>query len=179
MSNLWRAALLLLAIPALAACASTRTSPHAHAHSGDWPEATPFDPAANAGGELELAFAVAAAHDAADQGALNILAIFGANWCRDSRALAGWPETPRFRALTDEHFVVVYSDAGVPQTGEGRNLELAERFGVTDITGTPTMLMIDGNERLLNTPEDAKAWRNASMRSEDEIYAWLEGVTAQ
>lgn len=102
MSNLWRAALLLLAIPALAACASTRTSPHAHAHSGDWPEATPFDPAANAGGELELAFAVAAAHDAADQGALNILAIFGANWCRDSRALAGWPETPRFRALTDE-----------------------------------------------------------------------------
>jgi len=41
------------------------------------------------------------------------------------------------------------------------------------------MLVIDWNERLLNTPEDAKAWRNASMRSEDEIYAWLEGFIPQ
>lgn len=178
MIRLWRAALLLLAIPALAACASTGSAQHAH--SGDWPEATPFDPEADANSALQLALAVAAVEDAVDEGApVRVLAIFGANWCHDSRALAGWLETPRFRALTDEHFMVVYIDAGVPQTGEGRNLELAERFGVHDITGTPTMLVIDANEQLLNTPEDAKSWRNASMRSEDEIFAWLEGFTPQ
>lgn len=178
MTSLWRAVLLLLAIPALASCASTGTS--SHAHSGDWPEATPFDPEADARSALQLALAAAAVEDAAGQGqSVHVLAIFGANWCHDSRALAGWLESPRFRALTGKHFMVVYIDTGVPQTGEGRNLELAEQFGVHDITGTPTMLVIDANEQLLNTPEDAKSWRNASMRSEDEIYAWLESFTPQ
>lgn len=170
--------LTILAAFALASCATTGSSPHAH--SGDWPEASPFNPQADARMDLHLALAVAGVTNAANENEnVRLLAVFGANWCHDSRALAGWLETPRFRALTDEHFEVVYIDAGVPQTGEGRNLELAEEFGVTDITGTPTMLVIDADGNLLNTPEDAKSWRNASLRSEDEIFAWLEGFTPQ
>ncbi len=178
MSGFWRAALLLLAIPALAACATSGGPAHSHAHSGDYPEATPYDASMDARSALELALAAAAAQDASGEGPpFHVLAIFGANWCHDSRALAGWLETSRFRALTDEYFMVVHIDAGVPQTGEGRNLELAAEYGVSDITGTPTMLVINANGKLLNSPEDARGWRNASMRSEDEIFAWLEGFT--
>lgn len=176
---IFRTILAALAALCLAACATTDTRQDHHAHAGNWPEATPFDPARDARSELEVAFAVATAQDAAGQGKLNILAVFGANWCHDSRALAGWLETPRFRAVTDAHFMVVYIDAGVPQTGEGRNLELAGELGVSGITGTPTMLVLDADGKLLNTPADARAWRNASMRSEDEIFSWLEGFTPQ
>ena len=100
-----------------------------------------------------------------------LVAVFGANWCHDSRALAGWLETPRFRALTDKHFIVVYIDAGRPQDSAGRNMALAARLGVSDIEGTPNLLVLDpANGKLLNTPESAKGWRDAASRSADAIF---------
>ena len=130
------------------------------------PEARPFDADADALAQL------AAAQQRAKAAGKLTLAVFGANWCHDSRALAGILATPRLRALTQAEYEVVYSDTGVPQTGNGRNLELAERLGVRDIVGTPTVLVLDF-DRLLNTPEDARGWRNASTRSPDDIHAWL------
>lgn len=163
---------LVFAAPLLAGCATT----DGHQYATNLPDAAPYDERADARLDLELALAMAAAESAVleDERAVLVLAVFGANWCHDSRALAGWLETPRFRALTDEHYHVVYIDAGVPQTGEGRNLDLAAEYGVDDVTGTPSVLFLDGGGELLNTPEDARSWRNAASRSEDAIYAALE-----
>ena len=130
------------------------------------PDAVPYD------AEIDATAAVdAALVRAAERGTL-VMVVLGANWCHDSRALAGWLQTERFSALVSEHYEVVYLDAGHPQSGEGRNLDIAARFGVEDITGTPTLLILASEGRLLN-PDSAKSWRNAASRSEDEIYEEL------
>lgn len=164
-----RAALVALSILGLAACAS---NPAPHALAGSYPEASPFAEGADAAADLASAQAMAASEGK------RVLAVFGANWCHDSRALAGWLQSPRLAALVDANFAVVYIDAGVPQTGEGRNLALAAGHGVTNITGTPTLLVLTADGSLLNTPEDARSWRNAASRSEDEIFAFLQRWTA-
>ena len=172
----------LVALLALAACSTTAAgpAPHADAHAGAWPEASPYDPQANA--QTDLAAALAAA--AAAPQPRRVLAVWGANWCHDSRALAGWLQSPALAPLVAAGFEVVYIDSGVPQTGEGRHLDLAAHYGVAAITGTPTLLVLDADGTLLNTPADARAWRNAASRSEDDIRAFLErwtdaGVTPQ
>lgn len=132
------------------------------------PDAVPYD------AEIDATAAVdAALLQAADRGTL-VMIVLGANWCHDCRALAGWLQTERFAALVSEHYDVVYVDAGHPQSGEGRNLDIAARFGVEDITGTPTLLILDGEGTLLNA-DTATSWRNAASRSEDEIYEELAG----
>lgn len=163
---------LALALPALAAC-STGSASSALATAGAYPEATPFDAATDPGPALAQALATAQAQDRL------VLVVYGANWCHDSRALAGWLETPRFAALVADAYEVVFIEAGVPQTGEGRHLDIAADLGVTDITGTPTLLVLGSDGALLNSPENARAWRNAASRSEDEIYSFLESFTAQ
>ena len=158
-----RAAALSLAALALSACATVPAGQHAAA----LPDAAPFDAQADASADLAAALAAAELTDR------KVLAVFGANWCHDSRALAGWLESPRFQALTESAYKIVYIESGVPQTGKGRNLDLAAQYGVSDIKGTPTMLALGADGTLLNTPEDARSWRNAASRSEGEIEAWL------
>lgn len=160
-----RAGLAVLAALAMSACAAhTEHSVHAEGY----PEAAPFEASSNARTQLESAISLAHLNND------TVVAVFGANWCHDSRALAGWLQTPRFTALLDGDFQVVYIDAGVPQTGEGRNLDLAAEYGVSDITGTPTVLFLNGGGELLNTPDNARSWRNTASRSEEEIFAELE-----
>lgn len=135
------------------------------------PEATPYAPALDATAAVDAALA-----RAAERGTM-VMIVLGANWCHDSRALAGWLETERFAALVRERYELVYVDAGHPQDGNGRNLDIAARFGVEGITGTPSLLVLVSDGTLLN-PETAKSWRNAASRSEDEIYDELTGFGA-
>ena len=135
------------------------------------PDAAPYDESVS-----DAAYAQALEHTIAQlEPGRKVLAVFGANWCHDSRALAGWLTSDAFEPLLRDHFEVVFIDVGHPQTGEGRNLDLAARYGVTDIEGTPNLLVIDSDGALVNTPQSAKGWRNAASRSEDAIYAVLEG----
>jgi len=143
-------------------------------------EAGPFDPALDA--EAALARAIATARErlfAIDgpAGPQRVLAIFGANWCHDSRDLAAMLATPRVAELVARHYQVVLIDAGTPQTGNGRNLDIAARLGVQDITGTPTLLVLDADGELLNSPANARAWRNASGRSERQVLGFLRRWT--
>lgn len=142
-------------------------APVSAAEDGDYPEASPYVEMP----EIAATARLMAARTQAMVEGKRLIAVLGANWCHDSRALAGWLGTPRFRSLTDRHFVVVFIDAGRPQDGEGRNLDLAEAFGVRDIEGTPSLLVIDpASGKLLNSPKSAKNWRNAASRSEDAIF---------
>ncbi|WJY17479.1 thioredoxin family protein [Pseudoblastomonas flavescens] len=169
MKRLAATLLLAIAAPLLSVCGPVNSaSSAALAH----PEATPFDPEANADRDVEDALLQARLNDRLT------LAVFGANWCHDSRALAGWLASPRFQQLIEDHYEVVYVDVGVPQDGEGRNLDLAAMAGVTDIEGTPTVIVYASDGKVLNA-DTAKGWRNAASRSGDEIYAELADYAAR
>lgn len=164
-----KAAIFGAALGALAftGCTATHAGVTASAtKEADHPEARLYDPSIDASAAVDAALARAA------QRKVNVLLVLGANWCHDSRAFAGWMETPRFKALTDARYELVYINVGMPQTKDGHNLHIAERFGVADIEGTPTVLLLSWDGILLND-ETAKSWRNTASRSEDAIFEEL------
>ena len=130
------------------------------------PEASLFDPATDAGAQY------AAARDRSSASGRPLLAVLGGNWCHDSRALAGWLETPRFRQLVADSFELVYVDVGHPQSGAGRNVDIARAFGINGLSSTPALLIVAPDGTLLNR-DSATKWGNAASRSEDAIYADL------
>ncbi len=93
----------------------------------------------------------------------------GANWCHDSRALAGWLAEPRFAAMLDAKYELVYVDVGY----KDRNIDIAQRFGLDAIKGTPTVLVLSSGGALLNR-RSAPKWRNAASREEDDIFAYFD-----
>jgi Thioredoxin-like len=102
-----------------------------------------------------------------------VLIIMGANWCHDSIGLAGWLDTPRFMVMMRDRYETVYVDVGTPQTGKGRNLEIAKRFGIKKVRNTPLVMLVSADGKLLNDRKDAVSWRNAASRSEDEVYRYF------
>ena len=160
------AALLVLA--SLSACATTGAhnagGPAAMSH----PEGAIFDPSVDAHGAVDAALAKAQSDNRL------VLIVMGANWCHDSRALTSYLMEPEIDALLEANYEVVYIDVGLPQTGDGFNLDVAERFGIVS-DGTPNVLVLDGEGRLLNSQEDATSWRNAASRTSAEVLATLQG----
>ncbi|MEM8918481.1 MAG: thioredoxin family protein [Pseudomonadota bacterium] len=143
---------LLLLIPAAPALAAT----------GDYPEARPYDKNAPA------SLAVDAALKKAGQSGKRVILVMGANWCHDSRGLAGWFEKPRFRTMLSKRYEVVYVDVGK----RDRNIDIAQRFGIEKIVGTPTVLVLSSEGDLLNA-DSAPTWRNAASRDADDIYTYF------
>ncbi len=151
---------------ALAACAGG-SEPQAAAPAQ--PEAKSFAVTPDAMGDVDAALARASANGK------RVLLVMGANWCHDSRALAGWLETPRFAALTAERYEVVFVNVGMPQTGDGHNLDVAQRFGLANVPGTPALLVLTAKGQLVNA-DTAQSWRDAASRSEDAIFAELTAL---
>ncbi|MFU7527525.1 thioredoxin family protein [Qipengyuania sp. ASV99] len=135
----------------------------------DFPEASPYTVSEDAMADVDAALARAATSDK------RVLVVMGANWCHDSRALAGWLSTPRFAALVEARYELVFVNVGMPQTGDGHNLAVAQRFGVADLPGTPAVLVLTAQGELLNA-DTATTWRNAASRSEDAIFAELTSL---
>ena len=151
---------------ALALCACAATPAPKTAAAPAHPEARVYDVKPDAMGEVDAALARAAANGK------RVLLVMGANWCHDSRALAGWLETPRFTALVAERYELVFVNVGMAQSGDGHNLDIARRFGLTEFPGTPAVLVLTADGKLVN-PDTAASWRNAASRSEDAIIAEL------
>ncbi|WP_271079505.1 thioredoxin family protein [Aurantiacibacter sp. MUD61] len=156
----------LLALPGCVAINVTdngsTASADAEAHH-DYLEANSYAVSADPMGDVDAALARAAERDT------RMLLVMGGNWCHDSRALAGWLETERFAALIEDHYELVFVNIGLPQTGDGHNLDIAARFGVDNIEGTPNLLVVTPEGLLVNR-DTATSWRNAASRSEDAIY---------
>jgi hypothetical protein len=129
-------------------------------------EVSAYDPAADANGDVDSAQIRAALANK------RVIIVMGANWCHDSIGLAGWFATPRFAAMLSSKYEVVYVDVGVPQTGNGRNLDIVKRFKAKPVKGTPTVLILSPQGKLINK-KDAGSWRNAASRSEDDIYRYF------
>ena len=166
-------AALLIALAPLPLAAASAPAPASPAAARHKPEAKPFSASADAQAALASALAQAA------QDNRLVLAVLGSNWCHDSTALAGWLETPRFKALTARAFVVIYIDVAVPQTGNGINQDIARRFGLKHMRRTPALLVIDPRGIRRNSKNDAVSWRNAASRSEDAVFAALAGYASE
>ncbi len=156
--------LIILLLIACLAVACTSFTPVSAVAAAEHPEARPFDP------EPAL-IAQKAVDEALSDAALagkHAMIVMGANWCHDSRALAGWFQTPRFEAMLEENYVVRYIDVGQ----KDRNIDVAQRFGLDSIVGTPTIIVTDTQGDVLNL-ETAPTWRNAASRTEDQIYDYF------
>ena len=135
----------------------------AHA-THDYPEARSYDVTEDPMGDVDAALARAAANGK------RVALVMGANWCHDSRALAGWLASDRISALVEERYEVVFVNIGTPQSeGDGHNLHIARRFGLDELPGTPNVLVLTAGGELVNA-DTATTWRNAASRSHDNIY---------
>lgn len=143
------------AITASFAAASEKT-----AHDENEPR--PFDEARDAMADVDAALARAEARG------VRALFVLGGNWCHDSRGLAAKFETPALAALIAEKYELVWVDVG----HRDRNLTVARRFGVGDLLGTPTVLIVSPGGDLLNA-DSVHDWRNAASRSEAETVAYF------
>ena len=157
--------LLLLACLTVA-CTSTTHPPVAFA--AEHPEFLAFDPAPEVPANIQVEQALSTAKATGKNTAI----VMGANWCHDSRALAGWFQTPRFEALLSQNFIVRYVDVGQKDL----NIDIAKRFGLDEIVGTPTVFVTDTKGKVLNL-ETAPTWRNAASRDEDAIYDYFADLT--
>ncbi len=129
----------------------------------DHPEARLYDATIDASAAVDAALA------RADERGVNVLLVLGANWCHDSRAFAGWTETDKIGGMIAERYELVFVNVGMPQTKDGHNLHIAERFKLGELEGTPTVVVMSAEEEVFNE-DTAKTWRNTASRSEDEIY---------
>ncbi|WP_373490833.1 thioredoxin family protein [Parasphingorhabdus sp.] len=127
------------------------------------PEARPFDAEESATAAVDAALAEAVLTGK------NVLLVLGADWCHDSRGLAGWFEQPRFARMLEAKYELTYVDVGY----RDRNLDIARRFGIERIKGTPTVLVLSADGVLLNR-RSAPKWRNAASREEDAIFAYFD-----
>lgn len=135
------------------------------------PDARSYAVSSNAMGDVDAALARAAASGK------RVAVVFGANWCHDSTALAGWLQTPRFAALLAARYELVFVNVGMPQTGDGHNLDVARRFGLAEMKGTPALIVLTPGGKPVN-PDTAASWRNAGSRSEDAIFAELTALAS-
>ncbi len=126
-----------------------------------------YDKAADARSAMEAALA-----DAARSGRSAVL-VFGGDWCHDSVALAKLLTSDAFRSEFGAGYSVTFIDVGVPQTGNGRNIELLARFKVKELKGTPAMFIVGPDGELRNKRKDALSWRNAHSRGDEAILDWF------
>ena len=133
-------------------------------HHDDGPR--PFDPSREAMADVDLALALAHSRG------VNALLVLGGNWCHDSRGLAAKFETPELTTLIAENYELVWVDVG----RRDRNLDVAERFDVTRLVGTPTILIVSPEETLLNR-DTVNDWRNADSRTLDEAIDYFSQWT--
>ena len=101
-----------------------------------------YDESADAGREIKAALARASEKGKSPR---NVVLIFGANWCKDCRALDAHMHTPELAAMMDKNFVVVKVDVGRMD----KNVELAGEYGVPVANGIPAIAVLDSRGKLL------------------------------
>lgn len=107
----------------------------------------------------------------------NALIIMGANWCHDSRSFAAKMQSPPFADISDA-YEVIYVSAGEKSGDKSLNPEVAKRFGVDKVVGTPTIFITKADGTVLNE-QSAKFWRTAASVPSDIIHAYLTAYAAK
>jgi len=133
---------------------------HAPDHADDNPR--PFDETRNAMMDVDAALA------SAGISGKRVVLVLGGNWCHDSRGLAGKFEKPELAAVIADYYELVWVDVG----HRDRNLNVAMRFGISQIFGTPTVLILSSEGDLLNE-ESVHDWRTADSKPYDETLGYF------
>jgi hypothetical protein len=149
----------LLSLPE-PAFADPKTEDAAEVSADDEPR--PFKEDADATAVVDAALANAKARGS------RVLLVLGGNWCHDSRGLAAKFEAPELAALIAEKYELVWVDVG----HRDRNMNVPRRFGVNDLLGTPTILILASDGMLLNA-DSVHDWRNADSRTLEETIAYF------
>jgi hypothetical protein len=126
-----------------------------------------YDPSRDASADVDAALA------AAQASGKHVLLIMGGDWCHDSMALWDLFHTPRFATMLDARYELVWVDVG----HRDRNLDIARRFGLDGLHGTPTVLILTPAGTATNL-EDAPRWRNAASRKPEAIYRHFSRAVA-
>ncbi len=127
-----------------------------------------YDASANGMAQLDAAL------KGAQQNNSNLVVVLGANWCHDSAALANDIGQGPLGDLFAAKLKVIFIDVGKPKIpGKGRNLDVPKRFGIETLAGTPTVLILSPDGKMLNSVEDAKSWRNAASRKPGALLAYF------
>ena len=134
--------------------------PDSQGHHDDAPR--PFDEKRNASIDVDATLAAARASGK------NALIILGGNWCHDSRGLAAKFERAELAAVIADHYELVWVDVG----HRDRNLHIPRRFGVADLYGTPTVLILSPDGALLNR-ESVHDWKTADSKPYDETLDYF------
>ena len=122
----------------------------------------PFDPSANAMQDVDAALLTART-----TGKLPLL-ILGGNWCHDSRGLAAKFEIEPLKTLIETSYQTVWVDVG----HRDRNLDVAKRFGVDKILGTPTVIILSADGKVVNA-DTVHDWRTADSKPFDETVEYF------
>jgi protein disulfide-isomerase len=128
----------------------------------------PYDEAADAKADLKQALTDAKA------ARLPVLLIFGANWCKDCRALDQALSTGRNAELVKREFRVVKVDVG----NFNKNLDLAEAYGNPIKKGIPAAVVLSPDNKVLYATRLGELADARSM-SETGIYDFFKAVTEQ
>lgn len=128
----------------------------------------PFDESANAMQDVDAALLSARA-----SGKMPLL-ILGGNWCHDSRGLAAKFEVEPLKSLIETRYQTVWIDVG----HRDRNLEVAKRFGVDQVIGTPTVIILSSDGDVLNA-DSVHDWRTADSKPFDEALAYFTTFVSQ
>ena len=161
--RLLASAMLSLVIAHIASAADARGSKGTAHSEPTYKEPRPFNKKAKAWDDVDAAFA------RARRNGKRVILAMGANWCHDSRSLGAKFETPAFQSLIADSYELVYVDVG----HKSRNIDIAQAYGIDEIVGTPTVLILSSDGDLLNG-STAPTWRNAASRTVDDALVYFQ-----
>lgn len=136
-----------------------------HHHDDDDPR--PFDATRNAMMDVDIAL------QGAKISGRNVLLVLGGNWCHDSRGLAAKFNEPELAQVVADGYELVWVDVGY----RDRNLDVPQRFGVMELYGTPTVLILSPEGALLNR-DSVHDWRTADSKPYDETLVYFQRYAA-
>jgi protein disulfide-isomerase len=126
----------------------------------------PYDEAADAKADVKQALSDA------KKSQTPVLLIFGANWCKDCRALDQALSTGRNAELVKREFRVVKVDVG----NFNKNLDLAEAYGNPIKKGIPAAVVLSPDNKVLYATRLGEL-ADARNMSETGIYDFFKKVT--
>ena len=135
-------------------------------HHDDDPR--PFNASRNAMQDVDIALTRASISGR------NVLLVLGGNWCHDSRGLAAKFARTELAETIADGYELVWVDVGY----RDRNLDVAARFGVMQLLGTPTVLIVSPEGELLNA-DSVHDWRTADSKPYDETLAYFQRYAAR
>ena len=125
-----------------------------------------YDEAADARKQIAAAIAEASRPG---RPARRVVLVFGANWCKDCRALDAHMSKGELAALLARSFAVVKVDVGRMD----RNLDVAKQYGVPVENGIPALAVLDASGEPLYA-QDQGQFASARRLSYQSIKAFFE-----